>query len=281
MSADQLKEYYEDSAHRFWDPRQGMIGRDVHIYPLLDGLSGTLLEYGCGSGSLLLGLAREERFDTCIGVDISEKALAMVREAWRDSGNGSADKVKLIAPQDDLLPDIPDGSVDVIVSLATIEHVLNPYTVLDELHRIASDQAVLVVCVPNYAYIKHVVQLMFGIQPRTGTDDPVENWRNVGWDGMHIHTFTKSSLSVLLNNCGWNPVKWSGWGERFSWLGLETLRRRLPGLLSGEVTAVCRKVQHPVPPARRHKPANLTASFKDVDPAYRYRPEGTRGSSGA
>lgn len=258
MSIDQLKDYYEDSSHRFWDPRQGMIGRDLHIHPLLEGLSGTFLEYGCGSGSLLLELAKEDRFSECIGVDISEKALSMVGKAWSDQSK--KDKVKLMMPQDDHLPDIPDGSVDVIVSLATIEHVINPYVVLDELHRIASDEAVLVCCVPNYAYIKHVVQLLFGIQPRTGTDDPVENWRNVGWDGMHIHTFTRSSFSVLLNSCGWKPERWSGWGERFSSLGLGALRRRFPGVLSGEITAVCRRVPHPVPRASRNRPANLSPS---------------------
>lgn len=239
-----------------------MIGRDRHIYPLLDGLSGTLLEYGCGSGSLLLGLAREERFGECIGVDISEKALSMVRKAWDDLQTANREKVKLMVPRDDQLPEIPDRHVDVIISLATIEHVINPYTVLDELHRIASDRAVLVCCVPNYAYVKHRIQLLFGIQPRTGTDDPVENWRNVGWDGMHIHTFTRSSFSILLNDCGWKPEKWSGWGERFSRIGGGSLRRRFPGLLSGEITAVCRKGPHPSLRYDRNRPANLSPSSR-------------------
>lgn len=257
---DQLKQYYEDSAHRFWDPKDGLIGRDLHIYPLLTGLSGTILEYGCGSGSLLLNLAREERFRRCIGVDLSANALAMVQQAWRELGSGEDDKLQVMIPTDDLLPEVPDGSVDVILSLATIEHVINPYVVLDELHRIASENAVFIGCVPNYAYIKHVFQLMFGIQPRTGTDDPVENWRNVGWDGMHIHTFTKSSFGTLLADCGWKPVKWSGWGQRFRSVGLEGLRRRFPGVWSGEITAVCTKVARTGAPAGKNAPANLSPS---------------------
>jgi SAM-dependent methyltransferase len=246
MSIDQLKVFYEQSSHRFWDPRQGMAGRDRYIYPLLNGLSGTLLEYGCGAGSLFLGLAREDRFRKCIGVDISERVLSKVAEAWSDLQEGTdKKKVHLMTPTADQMPEIPDKSVDVIISLATIEHVLNPYVVLDEFHRIATDDAVLVCCVPNYAYIKHVLQLLFGIQPRTGTDDPVENWRTVGWDGMHIHTFTKSSFSVLLNDCGWKPYSWNGWGERFKSLGVGMLRNRFPGFFSGEITAVCRKVPAP------------------------------------
>lgn len=241
MSTDQLKQYYEDSSHRFWDPRLGMTGRDLVVYPLLNGLSGTLLEYGCGAGSLLLELAKEDRFTECIGVDISEKALSSVVQAWGDFKHADKDKLKVMIPQNDQLPAIPDKSIDIIVSVATIEHVLNPYVVIDELYRMASDKAVFVCCVPNYAYLKHVMQLMFGVQPNTGTDEPVENWRNVGWDGMHIHTFTKSSLSTLLKDCGWKPDKWTGWGERFSWLGFGILRQRFPWLLSGEIIAVCKK----------------------------------------
>lgn len=257
VSVDQLKKYYENSASRFWDPRQGMVGRDLHIYPLLDNLSGTLLEYGCGAGSLLLALAKEDRFTRCIGVDISQIALARIAEARKSMLPGAPDKVVVMEPKDDRLPDVPDSSVDVILSLDTIEHVLDPYVVIDELHRIASDSAVFVISVPNYAYIKYVVNLLFGRQPRTGTNEPVDNWRQTGWDGMHIHTFTRSSLNVLLKNCGWQVVRWSGYGSRFGWLGLNALRENFPGFWSGAITAVCRKTEHPIPPEKRISPANL------------------------
>lgn len=260
MSIDQLKQYYEDSSHRFWDPKLGMTGRDVEIYPLLNGLSGTILEYGCGSGSLLLGLAMEDRFSKCYGVDISENALASVGKAWNDLGNSDKDKLILVVPQNDHLPSIPDKSVDVIISVATIEHVINPYVVIDEIYRIASDNAVFICCVPNYAYLKHKIQIIFGVQPKTGTGEPVENWRYVGWDGMHIHTFTKSSFSTLLKDCGWMPESWSGWGQKFSWLGLGYLRRLFPGIMSGEIIACCKKRRNFTTPTQK-KPA-MTAGHK-------------------
>lgn len=237
---DRLKDYYEEHSDRFWDPREGMAGRDLDVYPLLNGAAGKVLEYGCGSGSLLLGLAREERFQECYGVDVSEKALLAVEQAWSDISTNKA-KVKLMTPEHDLLPNIPGKSIDVIVSVATVEHVLDPYVVLDELHRIATDEAIFICSVPNYAYVKHTVSLFFGAQPRTGTDDPVENWRIAGWDGGHLHTFTKSSFRTLLNDCGWQPEKWTGCGERFNSLGVGILRRRFPGFMSGELIATCRK----------------------------------------
>lgn len=242
MTVDRLKLYYEHDAARFWDAARGMTGRDLDVYPLLDGLSGRLIEYGCGSGSLLLGLARESRFTECIGVDISETALAAVRRAWQAVAPSDPDRVKLLTPQADLLPQLGDESVDVLISVATIEHVVNPYVVLDELHRIAKPNAMLVCSVPNYAYIKHRIALLFGQQPRTGTDEPVEKWRTEGWDGMHLHTFTRSSFDTLLKDCGWQPVKWTGAGTKFNSIGLGVLRRRFPGLWSGELITLCRKV---------------------------------------
>jgi SAM-dependent methyltransferase len=243
MTQNILKNYYERDADRFWDPKKGLTGRDLDVYPLLDGFSGKLLEYGCGSGSLLLGLAKENRFDLCYGIDISEKALEKIQVAWMsltDSQNFDS-KVRLSLPTDDCLPNIPSDIFDVVISVATIEHVLDPYIVLDELHRISKSNAVLICSVPNYAYLKHRIHLLFGIQPRTGTDEPVEKWREEGWDGMHLHTFTKSSFSTLLQDCGWQPQKWLGCGTRFNSIGLGVLRRNFPGLWSGELIVSCVK----------------------------------------
>jgi hypothetical protein len=70
-----LKQFYEDDSSLFWNPRDGLRGRDLKIFPLLKGLFGSVLEYGAGSGSLLLSLALEQRFTTLTGIDISENAL--------------------------------------------------------------------------------------------------------------------------------------------------------------------------------------------------------------
>jgi SAM-dependent methyltransferase len=218
-----------------------MTGRDLDVYPFLAGLSGGVLEYGCGAGSLLMGLAREQRFTRCIGVDISEKALAAIDRARSHLQPAESEKLMLMLAQRDLLPGIQTGSIDVAISVATIEHVVNPYVVLDELYRVTKTEGVLLCSVPNYAYLKHRVALLFGRQPRTGTDEPVEKWRTEGWDGMHLHTFTQRSFDILLRDCGWLPYRWTGCGTRFNSIGFGHLRRRYPGLLSGELIVACHK----------------------------------------
>lgn len=244
MANNILTEFYEADADRFWDPRLGMVGRDLTIYPLLKGLSGTVLEYGAGSGSLLLSLATEDRFDSLIGVDISEIALKKIAEAWGDMQEvycKQPDKISLIKSIDDTLPMVPNNSVDLILSLDTIEHVLNPYIVLDEFYRISRPGGVFVISVPNYGYIKHVFQLLRGRQPITGGEESVENWRTAGWDGWHLHTFTRQSLNALLQDCGWEPSLWTGYGDKGGKFGLGVLRHKFPAFWSGALTVVCRR----------------------------------------
>jgi SAM-dependent methyltransferase len=244
MATDPLSDYYDRTSDRFWDASGGPVGRDLVVYPLLAGLHGSVLEYGCGAGSLLLHLARQQRFSQAVGVDISKRAISSLTALIGNKVPHLQDKIELCQPESDLLPQIPDSTMDVIISVATIEHVLNPYTVLDELHRIAKPTATLICSVPNYAYMKHRLALLLGELPRTGTDEPVQNWRRAGWDGMHLHAFTKPAFSVLLTNCGWTPEAWTGWGERFGWLRI--MRRRYPSLFSGEIIALCKKTQEPV-----------------------------------
>jgi SAM-dependent methyltransferase len=245
MKTDSLTEFYDNDADRFWDPRMGMVGRDLAIYPLLKNFSGSVLEYGAGSGSLLLSLATEDRFSSLIGVDISKAALRKISKAWGDichAHGKSYSKLTLTVPSDDTLPMVPTNTIDLILSLDTIEHVLNPYIVLDELYRISKSDGFFIISVPNYGYIKHVVKLFMGRQPITGGIDSVERWRTGGWDGWHLHTFTRESLNALLRDCGWEPVLWTGYGDRGKRFGLEILRRRFPAIWSGALTVVCRRM---------------------------------------
>tara|TARA_B100002052_G_C15832693_1_gene576177 strand:+ start:730 stop:1455 length:726 start_codon:yes stop_codon:yes gene_type:complete len=240
MSKNYLKKYYEEDSERFWDPSLGFADRDLDIYPFLKNLSGTILEYGCGSGSLLYNLYSEKKFNKAYGVDISERALNKLNLVWQKNYPNN-NYLNLILPKDDKIPQIKSNSIDVIVCVATIEHVINPYIVLDELHRIAKKDAYLICSVPNYQYLKNIFYLILGKQPRTGTDLPVSHWRKDGWDGMHLHTFVKSSFKTLLNDCSWEPIKWKGCGKKFNWTGLGYLRKNFPAYWSGELITLCKK----------------------------------------
>jgi SAM-dependent methyltransferase len=242
MSKD-LKNYYEDDSNRFWSPINGYAGRDSHVRKFITNDNGVLLEYGFGSGSFLLNIAKERIFDKCIGYELSENAIKNFTKTYSSFQNKEISPIELYNSLEDKLKFTNDGSVDTIVCAATLEHVIDPYILLDEFYRIAKPGAKLILTVPNYAYIIHVIRLLFGDQPRTGTDAPVHEWRKEGWDGMHLHTFTKKSLNILLKDCGWDTSVWYGHGEKGKLLGFNYLRKKFPSKLSGELIVVCRSLK--------------------------------------
>ena len=52
---DVLKDYYERDADRFWDPRKGMVGRDLDVYafPFKNARKILVFSCACNDGKLL------------------------------------------------------------------------------------------------------------------------------------------------------------------------------------------------------------------------------------
>ncbi|MCL2470480.1 MAG: class I SAM-dependent methyltransferase [Propionibacteriaceae bacterium] len=95
--------------------------------PATEGL--TLLDYGCGTGPVGLGLA--SRFSRTILVDIDSEALA---EASAAAESVPGVEIRLL----DLTQEVPrDLRVDVVVSAMSWHHVLDLGTLLDALAHVA------------------------------------------------------------------------------------------------------------------------------------------------
>lgn len=236
----ELEDYYNRDADRFWSMKRELTGRDKDVYSYIQGYQGVFLDYGCGAGSLLYAMGCRN-FDRLIGVDLSRVLVDSINEQIADEKDILPIEAHVV--EDDELLFLETESVDTITCMAVLEHVINPYKLLDELYRVAKPGAELLLSVPNYGYLKHILFLLLNKQPRTGTNKPVTEWRNDGWDGMHLHTFTKSSLEILLNDCGWEVDLWRGSGEAFKFLGVGILRKHFPGRWSGELVVRCRKTK--------------------------------------
>lgn len=239
-----FREFYERTSDRFWDPLQGPIGRDLKIIDLLENgvLEGSILDYGFGSGSLLFELAKQSKVSSLMGADISRKNIDKAKlniETISKAMPSIANKIKFTVPEDDHLFEVNNNSFDLSICVAVLEHVIDPYVLLDELFRVTKDKGTLICSVPNYAYIKHRIHLLMGKLPITGTNKPVENWRQAGWDGMHLHTFTKTAFEILLRDCGWSNINIFGYGTKYPWIS--KLRHNYPALFSGELIAICKK----------------------------------------
>lgn len=100
-----------------------------------------VLDIACGEGYGSALLARSAAHVT--GVDVSDEAVEHARRAYAGLGN-----VEFRAGSCTRIP-LPDGSVDLVVSFETVEHIAEQEAFLDEVARVLAPDGVLLLSCPN------------------------------------------------------------------------------------------------------------------------------------
>lgn len=145
-------------------------------YPLFRELSGlwgrhdgeVLLDYGCGPGNDLVGFALYTGARKIIGIDVSQKALAIAADRLALHRVDPA-RVELILGRDTehTIP-LEDGSVDYFQSQGVLHHISEPRLALRELHRVLKPGGAACVMVYNrdsiwrHLYVAYVLMLRDG-----------------------------------------------------------------------------------------------------------------------
>lgn len=106
--------------------------------------SDVVLDVGCGDGSHLRALS--ERIERGIGIDIAPR---MVEGARRRT---STDALSFRVDDAELLTTIPDASVDVVICVGVLEHVLHPPHVFQQVRRVLKDGGRFVALTLNGSY---------------------------------------------------------------------------------------------------------------------------------
>jgi methionine biosynthesis protein MetW len=167
---------------KFDESRDGVVKR------LLPAGKEKLLDMGCGSGNFLLTV--KDSFDECYGIDISAARISLAKQKAKNCKTLNFFEGDI----DEKLP-FSDLFFDVVTANAVIEHVFNPPNVLTEIHRILKANGVVIIVVPNFAWLPNRIQLLFGKLPSTGGVYLYSDWE-------HLHNFTKSILCELLDAKG-------------------------------------------------------------------------------
>jgi SAM-dependent methyltransferase len=122
-----------------------------------------------------------------------------------------------------------DGAFDVVVTLETIEHVLDPDALLAEAHRLLAPGGTLILSTPRLDSFLVIGSLLLGVQPpgvecstRRRYGSPFGEQRASG----HVHLFTRRALAEALAA---NGFRLDAYGEgRFSsswWQAVRSDRR--------------------------------------------------------
>lgn len=154
-------------------------------------IGGRLLDIGCGEGELLFRL--ENLFDELHGLDIAESRVERVTSKIK---NKNKIYVHLGNANEHLYFD--DGYFDIIIASDVLEHIFDPYFFVRECARMLRENGRLILHVPNIAYLPRRLNLLLGRFPMTSDE--------IGWDGGHLHYFTRASLKKLLEDEGYHII---------------------------------------------------------------------------
>ena len=149
---------------------------------------GHLLDVGCGIGTFLR-LAKEEGFEIS-GTEISEYSSRYVTEKLSiDVLRGDIEEL-----------DFPPESFDVLTMWHTLEHLSNPKSALDEIHRILKRDGLLVIATPNLNnFITRVLYFLAkGKKLKLFSDRAKE---------LHLYHFSIHTLTSMLKETGFNVIK--------------------------------------------------------------------------
>jgi SAM-dependent methyltransferase len=185
---------------------------------------GRLLDIGCQGGHQLALLSND--FDELVGLDISA-----YDEMWT-----LFPKVQFVVHDVDgsALP-FPDGHFRSVICTNLLEHVFDVFGLVREIERVLENGGTCMISVPNISAWRHIATLIRGKVPRTGAlEYPFDDHQ--GWDGQHLHYFTHSELTWLLESVGLTPIATNVFGR------LSFLKRLSPRFLSGSVDLVAQKV---------------------------------------
>lgn len=200
--------------------------RLIRRYWSILGPSARVLDLGCATGETLAAVKALGNSNV-VGVEPSEQAAAIARRRYRlDVRIGTLEDAGL-----------PKGSIDVVLMSHAIEHLPSPSQTIAEIARVTSDQAHLLLWLPN---VDSWAATVFR-----------RNW--IGYDApRHLHDFSVPTLSGLLARHGFVVaaieheavgLEWS-WGlrlmarERFGRGRLDRWLERLHPLLTGLATPI-------------------------------------------
>ena len=188
MDHTDIKQYYDDvyyrgaAIHATTSRHMHWLASRIEVQP-----NQRVLDVGCGIGQWLL--AAQAHGAQPAGIDLSETAIGICRAVMP---NG-----EFYACPAEALP-FPDKQFDVVSCLGSLEHFLDPHSALNEMVRVARDDAVFLLLVPNAGFLTRRLGLYRGTNQTVAHEDvrTLQEWQQLfessglqvaqRWKDLHI-----------------------------------------------------------------------------------------------
>lgn len=168
------------------------------IVPLLPAYSERVLDFGCGAGMTSGTLKRLGRFGWACGVE-GNPAAALEAEKVLDR--------VLVGDIERMEFPFPDNSFDTVLTLDILEHLVDPWKTLAQIHRLLKPGGRLIVSIPNLRHYSVTVPLIFFGDFRYQQEFIL--------DSTHIRFFTKKTIIRTLESAGFEIEMTDYTGAKF------------------------------------------------------------------
>jgi len=180
-------------------------GYDKRVYELVP-MGSRVLDVGCASGDLAKALI-EGKGCVAIGVEKHPERAGIARRHCK----------VITADIEEDEPDLPQGSFDVMIFADVLEHLRNPDSVLRKFKKFLKDEGLLIVAIPNVAFISVRLSLLLGRF----------NYVDCGiLERGHLRFFTMDTAKSLIESSGYKVLKvhsYIPWQRRYFLLGIAGL----------------------------------------------------------
>lgn len=175
------------------------------ILPMLPENVSKVLEIGCGTGNTLALIKQMKGCEWTGGVEICSSAAKEALSKVDMVCTGNIESINL---------DIEPNSLDLILCLDVLEHLVDPLAVLNRLYEITKLGGSIIIILPNVRYYKVSFNLLF-----------LDRWDYAEegvLDKTHLRFFVKNTAVKLLENSGYKISCVSHLGPLDRYIGFMT-----------------------------------------------------------
>ena len=175
------------------------------------GNEGTVLDLGCGNGSLSHEMSKLGV--EVYGIDRSESGIEIARNAFPQV------RFFLGDVEEDLSPDpFQSERFDVVESTEVVEHLYHPRRLVQNAFRLLKPSGHFIISTPYHGWLKNVVLALSGKMDQHFT---------ALWDGGHIKFWSRETMSGLLTEKGFTDLRFIGAGRvPYIWKSMILIARK-------------------------------------------------------
>jgi 2-polyprenyl-3-methyl-5-hydroxy-6-metoxy-1,4-benzoquinol methylase len=155
------------------------------ILPLLPKHAARILEVGCGTGNTLVYLKDNNYCDWTCGIELFPEAATIAKDRVDLFFQGNIETFDL---------PIEPNSVDVILCLDVLEHLVNPEAVIQKLHQYLAPNGMIIASLPNVRHYSVLIPLLF--------QNKWEYKESGILDKTHLRFFVKKTAISLMESSG-------------------------------------------------------------------------------